>query len=199
MADKGVKAFLRGVKPPFANCRNDGFGPAANGKLEVDDRGRFFTVTGHRLNNSPSDVQDCQESLDGLCNWLWPQSSTQANELPESQDTTLDACLATLLRFKITDHSDGSHRLYVACCRCVEHDLSDGAAISCIRQYAAIRPFLKEWTDAEISTRLRDAEKHCTRGEAVGGQTLTQKRSADSRFSPQIKRVGELLDQFTET
>jgi len=26
---KGVKAFLRGVKPPFANCRKDGFGPLA--------------------------------------------------------------------------------------------------------------------------------------------------------------------------
>ena len=66
-----------------------------------------------------------------------------------------------------TDHRDGSHRLFVAACRAVEHDLDDATALATISQYARQRPFPRGWTDEEILQRLRDAEKQCRRGAAL--------------------------------
>ena len=67
----------------------------------------------------------------------------------------------------LTDHRDGSHRLFVCACRAVEHDLDDAAALAMIGQYARQRPFSRGWSDAEILQRLRDAEKQCRRGAAL--------------------------------
>ena len=76
-------------------------------------------------------------------------------------------CLNAMRRAHIVDKSDGSYRLFTMACRCVEHDLQDGEAVACIREYAVERPFPREYSDAEISTRLRDAEKRCERGAAL--------------------------------
>jgi len=76
-------------------------------------------------------------------------------------------CLAALLRIKITDQRDGSHRLFVSACRTVEYDLDDASALATIRDYARQRPFLKSWTADEVIHRLRDAEKLCRRGQAL--------------------------------
>jgi len=73
-------------------------------------------------------------------------------------------CLASMLRMKITDQKDGSHRLYCAACRAVEHDLTDAESVGCIHEYATRRPFPKGWSEQEILQRVRDAEADCTRG-----------------------------------
>lgn len=192
----GVKVFLKGVKPSFAQCRKDGFGPLMVGKVEVYDNGRFFTVTSQRLSGSPADVRDCQGSLDELCEQLWPQTHGDTIAQPSDSNSAFDDCLASLLKLKISDHSDGSHRLFVSCCRCVEHDLSDDDAMRCIRQYAGVRPFPKDWTDTQIAKRLRDAEKTCKRGEASHSDDENGNRSEDQKFTPQIRPVGELLSDF---
>ena len=77
------------------------------------------------------------------------------------------ACLASMLRIKVVDQRDGSHRLFVAACRCVEHDLDAAAALGTIRKYARQRPFPKSWSDDEILRRVRDADKQCRRGQAL--------------------------------
>jgi len=76
-------------------------------------------------------------------------------------------CLASMLRIRITDQRDGSHRLFVAACRAVEHDLDDAAAVATIQDYSRQRPFPRAWTEDEIIRRLRDAEKQCQRGQAL--------------------------------
>ncbi len=76
-------------------------------------------------------------------------------------------CLNAMRRAHIVDKSDGSHRLFTMACRCIEHDLQDADAVACIREYAVERPFPREYSDAEIITRLRDAEKRCKRGLAL--------------------------------
>jgi hypothetical protein len=78
-----------------------------------------------------------------------------------------ERCLRAVLRIGLADHKDGSRRLFAAACRCVEHDLSDGEVIACIRAYEVQKPFPRTWTDAEILQRLRDAEKVCARGQAL--------------------------------
>jgi putative DNA primase/helicase len=67
----------------------------------------------------------------------------------------------------MTDHRDGSSRLFAAACRVVEHDLDDQAGLQVIAQYARQRPFPKAWSDAEILCRISDAEKTCDRGKVL--------------------------------
>lgn len=53
----GIKVFLRGELPS---------GRKRRGSIEMYDRGRFFTVTGHRAVESPAEVRDAQEALTAL-------------------------------------------------------------------------------------------------------------------------------------
>jgi len=92
------------------------------------------------------------------------EPTTQAPSVPEDRAAR---CLAAMLRTGIVDQQDGSRRLFTAACRAVEHDLDDAAAVDVIRQYAGQRPFPRTWTDDEIVQRLRDAEQHCRRGQAM--------------------------------
>jgi len=93
-----------------------------------------------------------------------PDSTLQA---PAAPDDRAARCLAAMLRIRIADQHDGSRRLFAAACRAVEHDLDDATAVAIIREYARERPFPKDWSDAEIVQRLRDAESHCQRAQAL--------------------------------
>jgi len=53
----GVKVFVRATVPP-GRCRK--------GHVEMYDRGRYFCVTGQRLSNSPTKIQDRQEQVNRL-------------------------------------------------------------------------------------------------------------------------------------
>lgn len=92
---------------------------------------------------------------------------------PEVQKTDIDSaqrsalCLVAMLRTGLRDQSDGSRRLFAAACRVVEYDLDDTTAVATIRDYAGQHPFPKDWSDREILQRIRDAERRCTRGEAL--------------------------------
>jgi putative DNA primase/helicase len=91
--------------------------------------------------------------------------------LPEATEISADErsrrCLAAMLRMDMTDHRDGSGRLFAAACRVVEHDLDDPAGLRAIARYARQRPFPKTWSDTEVLQRVRDAEKTCDRGKAL--------------------------------
>lgn len=53
----GVKVFVRGELPP---------GRRRKSSVEMYDRGRFFTTTGHRLEGSPTELQDTSDALSEL-------------------------------------------------------------------------------------------------------------------------------------
>ncbi len=53
----GVKVFVRGQLPPRGRRK---------GSIEMYDRGRFFTTTGHRLRGVPAEVRDAQDALIAL-------------------------------------------------------------------------------------------------------------------------------------
>ncbi|MBM4020398.1 MAG: bifunctional DNA primase/polymerase, partial [Planctomycetes bacterium] len=84
----------------------------------------------------------------------------------------VERCRKALRRMRMTDHKDGSARLFAAACRCVEHDLADNEALTCIRTYAREQPFPREWSDGEILQRLRQAEHRCVRGEALQADAM---------------------------
>jgi len=76
---KGVKIFIRGKKPQGAGCRSNNVGGMDH--IEIYDAGRFFTVTGQRLEGSPTDVVDAQAALDDLCARLWPKAGVKFSHL----------------------------------------------------------------------------------------------------------------------
>ncbi|MBI5725044.1 MAG: hypothetical protein HZA50_13870 [Planctomycetes bacterium] len=171
---KGLKLFFRGCKPDFAQCTVRGRGPGKSGRLEIFDKERYFTVTGRLWTATSRNVEDRQIELDELCQVLWPGKQIQpAKPMVQpamSMDERMAWCLKSMLAMNIVDNFDGSFRLFSACCRCVEHDLSVDEALACMCQYAAQRPFPKEWSKGQITKRLRDAEGKCTRGEALSAR-----------------------------
>jgi len=93
-----------------------------------------------------------------------------------------------MLKLSGKDKSDGSHRLYTACCRCVEFDLTDREALHCVRAYESQRPFPVKYAWQEIVQRLRDAEKRCERGVSLKAPT--------NIILPDFRSVGQLLTDF---
>ncbi len=54
-------------------------GRRRNGKVEMYDRGRFFTVTGDHLPGTPHSIEDRQEQIDALHARLFPRESPAKN------------------------------------------------------------------------------------------------------------------------
>ena len=86
-------------------------------------------------------------------------------------DDAVAFCLCDALSIHMPDKNDGSKRLYMVACRTVEHNLNESQAIHVVRTYECIRPFPRQWTDAEIINRVRHAEKKCKRGVAADADT----------------------------
>lgn len=187
-SDTGVKIFLAGKKPGFARSAVKNIDPDGGpGEMEIYQEGRYFTVTGNILPGRPVDVTDCQDQLDALCGRHWSPAPASAPSTPQGpivttlppqppeisghRDDRVGRCLASMLQMRTTDKNDGSHRLFAAACRCVEHDLSDSEAQLCIWTYGRLRPFPKPWLHNDVLKRIRDAEDHVNRGEAVAGQS----------------------------
>jgi hypothetical protein len=96
-----------------------------------------------------------------------PPSSPAASKTQSPSDDRYAQCLQALLKTKTPDQKDGSRRLFAAACRCVEFDLADADAVSCIQAYARAKPFPKNWSDDEILIRIRDAEQRTGRGQKI--------------------------------
>jgi putative DNA primase/helicase len=58
----GVKVFAHGALPEEGRRKN-GVGPDGEGKVELYGSGRFFTVTGRRIEGSPAGIEDCLDPL----------------------------------------------------------------------------------------------------------------------------------------
>lgn len=198
VSGRGLHLILQGKKPVGAKCRATGFGPDGKGKVEVYDQGRCFIFTGRRLEGSPEEPVVLQAELTGLCEELWPAkiaavtppavTSTIGSNLPLNADGgRISDCYRAMLGMGLIDHGDGSFRLFSACCRCVEYDLSDSEAIATIRRYATAKPFPKHWSDAEILKRLQSAEDKCVRGVAL-----------DQKHLPRFKDANQMLADHQE-
>ncbi|MFN0137986.1 MAG: phage/plasmid primase, P4 family [Phycisphaerae bacterium] len=91
--------------------------------------------------------------------------SVTTSSMPSDQ--RIRRCVHSMQRMGCLDGQDGSLRLFAAACRCVEHDLSPADSLAAIRMYEQIRPFPRQWSDAEVQQRLVDADKRARRGRAL--------------------------------
>jgi hypothetical protein len=79
----GVKIFIRGLVPG-PRRKN----PQKN--MEVYDRKRFFTVTGHHLAWTPKTIEDRQEELEALYAWLFPKEEKNTTQSSDGAVTNHD-------------------------------------------------------------------------------------------------------------
>jgi putative DNA primase/helicase len=86
-------------------------------------------------------------------------------ELPMPERTV--RALAAMRGLRVDDQKDGSRRLYAAASIAVRFDLDTNGALATIREYLSGAPTPREYSDADILKRLHDAERTCTRGEAL--------------------------------
>ena len=73
----GVKIFARGRKPG-ARCKTS----YEAGEVEMYDSARFFTVTGQRLDWTPTEIIDQQPALDALYALLFPEKKKPTPSAP---------------------------------------------------------------------------------------------------------------------
>jgi len=179
---RGLKLIVRGKKPAYARCKTTWNG---GGTIEIYDQRRLFAITGQRFAGTNPDIRDRQSELDALCRQLWGSlhSPAQPREIvSDSSDNTtrselsnrLQRCLEAMRRMQLVDRTDGSHRLYAACCRAIEHGLDDRESLSCVREYQRQQPFPRYWSDDEVLQRLRDAERVCLRGNPSSLASLSE-------------------------
>jgi putative DNA primase/helicase len=55
---RGVKVIVRGALPADSKHKRGGLGDERAGAVEMYDRGRFFTMTGHRLDDAHAEIED---------------------------------------------------------------------------------------------------------------------------------------------
>jgi len=179
-SDKAIHDAPRIMRlPGFQNCKND---PPVPCRIITADFARRYPLEQYRtiltpapeVGRLPSEtkVHDASGIADDGISDQAPRSQRLGEGREAQGDRPEEAstiCLAAVRQMTVADRKDGSHRLFAAACRAVEHDLDDPTALSVIRAYEAEWPFPREWTDQEILQRIRDAEKKCTRGEALLG------------------------------
>jgi hypothetical protein len=198
---RGVKMILEGNKPSWINeSVAKGQGPNGDGQIEIYSCARYFALTGHRIATAPECVMARQEQLDALCTELWPdkpkktaepkpavEGEKPAKNFDEAMLNRMRTCLKEIDKMRVADKGDGSNRLFAACCRCVEHDLPDDAALAVLAKYAKQKPFPSAWGSKSALKRLRSAEKKVERG------------AAKKRLSgPSMLSVGQLLKDHPE-
>jgi putative DNA primase/helicase len=108
----GVKIFVKGVLPGLRRKN-------PKKKIEVYDRRRFFTVTGHHLPGTPKTMEPRQEELEAFYAWLFPKE--------EEPSPSSNSSLSEAARFA------------------VNHDLSDEDILSRAYRAANGNRFMRLW------------------------------------------------------
>src|SRR5262249_49315725 len=77
----GVKLWLPG---PLPDGWSDHRKPFATGEVEVYDRGRYFAVTGQRVEGTPTTVNERPEALRRLLAKVWPDGGKAGRRAAKS-------------------------------------------------------------------------------------------------------------------
>lgn len=94
---KGVRVWVEG-KWPYSNNRKSGLGKKKDEGIEVYSRSRFFTVTGHHVEGTPTVINRHQAALDTIHKRFWnvdcsktslPRSATGARAQVTEDDAAL--------------------------------------------------------------------------------------------------------------
>lgn len=193
----GIKLFCIGKLPSVNKTSNKA------GTVEIYSGGRYFTLTGQRIDGTPKRVEQRQTELEAVWQqYIGSEQSKPANASANASNNghATDAVLQAMFRHKpAPDENDGSKRLFAVACRAIEHDLSDSEAVATIRQYEQRFPFPVAWEDDDILRRIRDAEKQTKRGKAVVIANYTTREVEDEGGKKKAVSVPLSMSEIIET
>lgn len=193
----GVKVFLRGIKPLGCRTRVD----VGDGRLEVYDRGAYFTVTGIKLPNCRSEVHDCQAGLDEIvARWLTPPPRPLVAPVTHSQGETLRRAAEIVRHAKPAIAGQGGHNQTY---RVALHLLRGlGLSVDDAFQYLDEYNNLKcdpPWTEKELRHKLDSAAKaSAPEGYLLLGEKLDLGRLANEPPAEQPRPVLEKYEDLID-
>lgn len=160
----GVKLFGIG-KLPFTGGRKievKGEIPTVEDKLpavEVYEHGRYFAVTGLRLKGLPTSPQPCQESLEALCDVLWPPEKRPAANDFYAPQAVIERARKYLAKCPPSVSGQGGHNaaFRTACILILGFQLERQQALMLMQEWnQTCQP---PWTERELEHKVDDALK----------------------------------------
>ena len=168
---KGVKMFFRAGLPAKARTAGSDQGQG----VETYSQGRYFTVTGNKLPDSPSVTADAQAALDEFIAEYWPAKTTATPSRSPSRnghDSVLDRARKYLAKVPPAISGQGGHNAtyHAACVLVHEFALSVEQAKPLLLEWnATCQP---PWSEAELDHKLEDA----ARADGPRGELLNSDR-----------------------
>lgn len=184
----GVKIFLLGRKPPLVGCVKK----LEHGKLEIYDRGRWFAVTGARLDPHPSELADCGGALWDLCRqYLRPETPKPTTKfIPPNADSRnrikrFDAYKKSLDPAVAGQGGHNATLRFVT--ECFRFGLSDREAWDQLIDFnGRCSP---PWSVRELEHKLAEGRKLVEQAGDMGVR-LAQERASQSVSAPKSKNAG---------
>lgn len=162
----GIKLFARGSLDRGRKTELDT--PAVCDRkpaVEMYGSGRYFTVTGQRVGDTPLELRDCQEQLDALTAQLWPEPAPAAPKVfhepqPAGERlSTVERARRYLHRMPPAVSGQGGHNatFRAACVLVLGFNLPPELAFDLLAEWnGRCEP---PWTDRELWHKIGDASK----------------------------------------
>jgi KaiC/GvpD/RAD55 family RecA-like ATPase len=160
----GVKLYVAG-KSPFASGKKLELKeqPRIVDKtpaIELYDWGRYFAVTGLRLQGMPHEPQDRQQQLDELCKKWWPVEPVSTTQIDfQSESAVVERARKYIARMPPAISGQGGHHecFKVACVLVLGFELDESTATHLLREYnQTCQP---PWSERELAHKIRSAAK----------------------------------------
>lgn len=147
--ETGIKVLVKGNKP--ADWSNNDF-------VEIYDEGRYFTITGHRFGDCPSEVNECNFAF-----------------LDDQKPDDRFRHAINAMRKVPLDRSekDGSARVMQYAGRAVYCGLDSVESLDAIKRVLVEHPAPRSWTDDEILQRISQAERRHEKESSAKASKLT--------------------------
>jgi hypothetical protein len=162
-SQRGVKLLGIGNMPTpdgsGKNYRHDPWG-CGRGGIELYRRGRFFTLTGNRLDGTPATIEPRERELAALYGQLYPTLPPRPIQrgFRSTDGTGIRRAAAYLARLPASISGNGGHAalLYAACCT-LRFGLSDSDALGLLNRFN--QRCSPPWADRDITRKLVEAHK----------------------------------------
>ncbi len=160
----GVKLFAVGKSPlPTGKKKLLPDAPRMCDKaaaIELYDHGRFFCVTGDKLDGSPAEPQECQVQIDILAKIHFRESSTNGHALTVQPATGVcERARKYLAKIPPAVSGQGGHdqTFYAACVLCLGFNLATDEAFALLSEWnqACVPP----WNERELRHKVESAMK----------------------------------------
>lgn len=194
---KGLKLIVKATKP--TNAKSSTRQPD-DGKLELWDHGRYFTLTGRVFgaNVAIGDAQDAVNGLvaDGIIDQVQPQPAWRGPSVINTPDIDqherIERALAYLSTIEPSISGQRGHDQLIKAARVlrVGFDLSEDVCVQLLMEH--FNPHCQPpWSEQDIRRKVREAERTSTMSK---GQLLVDKQHPMAVFN-QLDSQGKLLPE----